>query len=183
MLTLCYRRRSELRCVCESERLHGGVVRVPDDLVRFCNVSVNVAERRAETWETLPFAVEERKMVESASRTTPKRRELFQKWIHERGNLLKELTRLKIGFKIRRESSKEGRHFIYHVSSNLQVSLDEKGKLYSSWFGKTIINSNRRYNYEEVQAMIEGADGDFKQELLVLNGLATITDWSRQHGR
>ncbi len=51
--------------------------------------------------------------------------------------------------------------------------LDENGHVHNDWYGKTIINSNRRYSYEEVQAMIEGGEGDFKNELLILNNLAT----------
>jgi len=51
-------------------------------------------------------------------------------------------------------------------------TLDDKAKISSEWFGKTIINSDRRYSYEEVQVMIEGADGQYKDELLVLNQLA-----------
>lgn len=51
--------------------------------------------------------------------------------------------------------------------------MDDNGRIYNEWYGKTIINSNRRYSYEEVQAMIEGGEGDFKTELLILNGLAT----------
>lgn len=51
--------------------------------------------------------------------------------------------------------------------------MDDDGKIFGDWYGKTIIRSNRRYNYEEVQKMIEGADGDFKDELMVLNNLAT----------
>lgn len=50
--------------------------------------------------------------------------------------------------------------------------MNENADLLEEWFGKTIINSNRRYNYEEVQAMIEGAEGDYKKELLLLNSLA-----------
>lgn len=38
--------------------------------------------------------------------------------------------------------------------------------------GHTLIRSNRRFAYEEVQEIIEGADGDFKQEILTLNKLA-----------
>jgi ribonuclease R len=52
-------------------------------------------------------------------------------------------------------------------------TMNDKAEISSEWFGKTIINSNRRYNYEEVQQMIEGGDGDFKSELLILNQLAT----------
>ncbi|HHN48707.1 MAG TPA: ribonuclease R [Bacteroidales bacterium] len=50
--------------------------------------------------------------------------------------------------------------------------MNENAEILEEWFGKTIINSNRRYNYEEVQAMIEGGNGDYKDELLILNGLA-----------
>ena len=34
-------------------------------------------------------------------------------------------------------------------------SLDEQAKTHKQWFGKTIINSNKRFNYEEVQEIIE----------------------------
>lgn len=50
--------------------------------------------------------------------------------------------------------------------------MDEQARISSEWFGKTIIRSSRRYAYEEVQAMIEGGEGDFKEELLILNGFA-----------
>ena len=40
------------------------------------------------------------------------------------------------------------------------------------WFGRTIIKSNRRFTYEEAQAMIEGGEGDYKEEILTLNDLA-----------
>lgn len=53
-------------------------------------------------------------------------------------------------------------------------TMNDKAEISSEWFGKTIINSNRRYNYEEVQLMIEGGDGDYKSELLILNQLATL---------
>ncbi len=50
--------------------------------------------------------------------------------------------------------------------------MNEKAEVLEEWFGETIIRSNRRYNYEEVQAIIEGGDGDNKDELLILNDLA-----------
>lgn len=50
--------------------------------------------------------------------------------------------------------------------------MNEKAEVLEEWFGKTIIQSKRRYNYEQVQAMIEGGHGDFKKELLFLDGLA-----------
>lgn len=51
--------------------------------------------------------------------------------------------------------------------------LDHNAKVLNEWFGKTIIRSNRRYSYEEVQKMIEGEDGDYKDELMILNDLAS----------
>ncbi|PKP00780.1 MAG: ribonuclease R [Bacteroidetes bacterium HGW-Bacteroidetes-9] len=51
--------------------------------------------------------------------------------------------------------------------------MDNNARISDEWYGKTIIRSNRRYHYEEVQEMIEGGKGDFKEELMVLNGLAT----------
>lgn len=37
------------------------------------------------------------------------------------------------------------------------------------WIGKTIIHSNRRFTYEEVQLMIDGEEGDYKKEVLLLH--------------
>ena len=51
--------------------------------------------------------------------------------------------------------------------------LNENADIVDKWIGKTVIKSNRRYAYEEVQEMIEGADGDNKKELMTLNDLAT----------
>lgn len=51
--------------------------------------------------------------------------------------------------------------------------MNEKAHVLNEWFGKTVICSNRRYAYEEVQEIIEGKDGDFKSELMILNELAT----------
>lgn len=50
--------------------------------------------------------------------------------------------------------------------------MDDNAVIHSEWYGKTIIRSNRRYSYEEVQKMIEGGEGDYKKELLILNDLA-----------
>lgn len=52
-------------------------------------------------------------------------------------------------------------------------TMDDNAVISNEWYGKSIIRSNRRYNYEEVQEMIEGGEGDFKSELMILNGLAT----------
>lgn len=50
--------------------------------------------------------------------------------------------------------------------------IDEEAQIKKEWFGRTIINSDRRFTYEEVQDILEGKDGDFKDEIYLLNGLA-----------
>ncbi|WP_133271161.1 ribonuclease R [Hymenobacter radiodurans] len=50
--------------------------------------------------------------------------------------------------------------------------LDENGKLYDSWFGKTIIHSDRRFAYGEAQERIETGEGDFSEEVNTLNNIA-----------
>ena len=52
------------------------------------------------------------------------------------------------------------------------VKLDSDGKLLDKWFGKTIIHSDRRYSYEEAQEIIEGKEGDFQTEILLLDTIA-----------
>ncbi|MCC9138521.1 ribonuclease R [Pontibacter silvestris] len=50
--------------------------------------------------------------------------------------------------------------------------LDDNGKLYDSWFGRTVIYSDRRFAYEEAQERIETGEGDFAKEINILNGIA-----------
>ena len=52
--------------------------------------------------------------------------------------------------------------------------MDDTGKVYSKWFGKTVIHSNRRFSYEEAQEIIEGKTGDFQEEILILDKIAKI---------
>ncbi len=50
--------------------------------------------------------------------------------------------------------------------------LDRDANIINEWFGKTIINSDRRFTYEEAQERIEKKEGDFSKEVLQLNELA-----------
>ena len=52
--------------------------------------------------------------------------------------------------------------------------MDESGKIHKEWFGKTVINSDRRFNYAEVQEIIEQQTGEFCEEILTLDKLAKI---------
>jgi len=50
--------------------------------------------------------------------------------------------------------------------------LDDNAKIISEWFGKTIINSNHRFDYEEAQKIIEGKEGEMNTQVLAANKLA-----------
>lgn len=52
--------------------------------------------------------------------------------------------------------------------------IDETGKIYKEWFGKTVIHSDHRFTYEEAQEIIEGADGPHRNEVLLLDKIAKI---------
>ena len=48
------------------------------------------------------------------------------------------------------------------------------GKILDRWFGKTIINSNKRFSYEEAQKVLDNGSGEFINELNDLERLANI---------
>lgn len=50
--------------------------------------------------------------------------------------------------------------------------IDDNAHVKRSHIARTIIRSNRRYTYEEAQEIIEGGDGEYKEEILTLNDLA-----------
>ena len=50
--------------------------------------------------------------------------------------------------------------------------LDENAKIQKEWFGRTVINSDRRFSYEEVQEVIENGKGEMDDMLLPVNDLA-----------
>ncbi len=52
--------------------------------------------------------------------------------------------------------------------------MEASGKIVKEWFGRTVIHSDRRFAYEEAQAIIEAGVGDYYKELLVFNTLAKI---------
>jgi ribonuclease R len=50
--------------------------------------------------------------------------------------------------------------------------LTQEAKVQKEWFGKTVINSDRRFAYEEAQQIIETGEGELAAEILQLNNLA-----------
>ena len=52
--------------------------------------------------------------------------------------------------------------------------IDVEGKIIGTWFGKTIIHSDRRFTYEQVQEIIDTKIGDHSNEILWL------LDWTQK---
>ncbi len=50
--------------------------------------------------------------------------------------------------------------------------MTEDGRVMKEWFGKTIIHSNKRFTYDEVQRILDTHQGPFSKELLVINSIA-----------
>ena len=50
--------------------------------------------------------------------------------------------------------------------------ITEKGKIAGRWFGRTVIESDYRFSYEEAQQIIETKEGPLKDEMLKLHSLA-----------
>jgi ribonuclease R len=50
--------------------------------------------------------------------------------------------------------------------------ITKRGKIVNHNIVKTIINSKRRFTYEEVQEIIETREGDYSDEIILLNNLA-----------
>ncbi len=54
------------------------------------------------------------------------------------------------------------------------VEITPRGRIIDYQIKKTIINSKRRFNYDEVQKIIETGEGDFSEDILKLDRLAKI---------
>ncbi len=50
--------------------------------------------------------------------------------------------------------------------------INDKGKVKDYWLGKTFIYSDHRFNYDEVQEIIEAKSGKYSEEILCLNNFA-----------
>ncbi|MES2138811.1 MAG: ribonuclease R [Bacteroidota bacterium] len=52
--------------------------------------------------------------------------------------------------------------------------MTDDAEVVNEWIGRTIINSNKRFTYEDAQLIIETEEGDFCDEVLTLDRLAKI---------
>jgi ribonuclease R len=50
--------------------------------------------------------------------------------------------------------------------------INAKAEIKEYWLGKTVIHSDHRFTYEEVQAIIEEKDGLYGEEILILNDIS-----------
>lgn len=58
------------------------------------------------------------------------------------------------------------------LTCSVIFEMDDDANIKSSHIARTVIKSNRRFTYDEAQAIIEGGEGDFKEEVLQLDALA-----------
>ncbi len=58
--------------------------------------------------------------------------------------------------------------------------MDDDAQILDEWFGKTVIYSDKRFAYEDVQVIIETNEGEYKDEILVLDRLAKKLRADRQ---
>ncbi|WP_185857097.1 ribonuclease R [Blattabacterium cuenoti] len=47
-------------------------------------------------------------------------------------------------------------------------NINKKGKILKNWFGKTIIQSNKKFTYDEVQSIIDQKKGDYYEDIYTL---------------
>ncbi len=52
------------------------------------------------------------------------------------------------------------------------LELDDEGNVHGEWYGRSLINSHRRYTYEDAQTTLDTGTGDFYEELTLLNAVA-----------
>ncbi|WP_026808734.1 ribonuclease R [Arenibacter latericius] len=54
--------------------------------------------------------------------------------------------------------------------------LDDKAKIKKEWFGRTVIESNERFSYEEAQHIIETQEGNISKEISIRDEAYTVDD-------
>lgn len=60
------------------------------------------------------------------------------------------------------------------LSFSAIFELDADARIRGEWFGRTVMRSQRRFAYAEAQAIIDGGDGEYKEEVLTLHKLAQV---------
>jgi len=50
--------------------------------------------------------------------------------------------------------------------------MNEKAEVLNEWFGRTIINSDKRFSYNEAQEIIDKGEGEMQEQIMLLHDLA-----------
>lgn len=58
------------------------------------------------------------------------------------------------------------------LTYSVVLEMNENADIVNRWFGRTVICSDRRFTYEEAQERIEKKEGDFSNEINILDDLA-----------
>lgn len=58
------------------------------------------------------------------------------------------------------------------LSMSAVFVMNDKAEVLKEWFGKTVINSDKRFTYENAQSTLDNKTGDYFEELSTLNTLA-----------
>jgi ribonuclease R len=58
------------------------------------------------------------------------------------------------------------------LTYSVMVEMNEKAEVLGEWFGRTVINSDRRFSYQEAQVVIDTGEGDMKEQIVTLHTLA-----------
>lgn len=59
------------------------------------------------------------------------------------------------------------------------LKMNDMGQIKDVWFGRTVIRSNRRFVYEDAQKIIDDRQGEFVEELLLLNSVSKKIRFAR----
>lgn len=51
-------------------------------------------------------------------------------------------------------------------------TMDGEGRVLNEWFGRTVINSDQRFSYKDVQQIIDGGEGPMKEMVITLHDIA-----------
>lgn len=67
------------------------------------------------------------------------------------------------------------------LAFSVVFEMDENAKIYSTWFGRTVIHSDHRFAYEDAQSCIETGEGPLAEEVNLLNSIAIKLRKGRMH--
>ncbi len=58
------------------------------------------------------------------------------------------------------------------LTMSVVFTMDKNGHVKDTWFGESVIHSQKRFTYEEAEEIIKGKEGPLKDELLILDSIA-----------